>query len=420
MGAPASATPRAGLGCVSPSCAAAAIIDRVGSPARDSSAGATAIVARIPHGAAAAELAAELEAHVSALERLSADSHAEIVAGLSRSLTRWWRFSSTGVMPDDADFDPLRAWARARATEGVRLEELLRSFGLLRQMGWQLLRRHAHSDESDALLELAGLLARYVDQVSAVVTETYLTERELLVSEEERRTRTLLDRLCDPAPLDAADRELAERLEVPIQPAYQPFAIVIAGRPPHRHAALATRLRRGGWRLTVTQGESVAGLAWQPLALSHLQESPQALLVIGEQTPRGELAAAREDLAVLAEHCRAVGLRGLVRAEEHMLEIIVGRSPALVTRLREQILAPIADRAELTRTLRTLFACRLDRTAASAALHVHRNTLAYRLARIEEKTGLDLSSPRDLASAYVALAGTLDEASERDDAPAPH
>ncbi|HLL93026.1 MAG TPA: helix-turn-helix domain-containing protein [Solirubrobacteraceae bacterium] len=391
----------------------------MGSPARDTSAAAAAIVARIPRVEAAVELASELESQVAALERVSADSHAEIVAGLRRSLTRWWRFLSTGVMPGDADFDPLRAWARARATEGVRLEELLRSFGLLRQMGWQLLRRHAHSGESEALLELAGLLAQYVDQVSAVVTETYLAERELLVSEEERRTRTLLDRLCDAAPVDAADRELAERLDVPVEPTYSPFAIVIPGRAPHRHAALATRLRRGGWRLTVTHGESVTGLTWQPLELSDLQEGPQALLAIGEATPRGELAAAREEIAVLAEYGRTVGLCGLVRAEEHLLEIIVGRSPALVQRLRRRIFAPLADRdrAELTRTLQTLLACRLDRTAASAALHVHRNTLAYRLARIEDKTGLDLASPHDLACAYVALAGDVDAASSGSNVP---
>ncbi len=63
---------------------------------------------------------------------------------------------------------------------------------------------------------------------------------------------------------------------------------------------------------------------------------------------------------------------------------------------------------EISRTrLQTLIACRLDRTATSAALHIHRNTLAYRLKRIEEITGLDLGSPRDLACVYVALARDL-------------
>ena len=54
------------------------------------------------------------------------------------------------------------------------------------------------------------------------------------------------------------------------------------------------------------------------------------------------------------------------------------------------------------RTLQTLVRCRCDRSVASAALNVHRNTLAYRLRRIEEITGLDLDNPRDLACVYLA------------------
>jgi hypothetical protein len=106
-------------------------------------------------------MAAELAARVAAFDRLSEESHADVVNGLRRSLKRWWRFLSTGVMPPASDFDPLRAWARDRASEGIRLEDLLWSFGLAHQLGWQLLRRHARSDESEVLIELAGLLAQY-------------------------------------------------------------------------------------------------------------------------------------------------------------------------------------------------------------------------------------------------------------------
>lgn len=384
----------------------AAIIACVGSPARDTSATAAAIVARIPQQQAARELAAELEGHVAVLEHASADSHADILNGLQRSLSRWRRFLSTGVMPPDADFDPLRAWTRARAAEGVRLEELLRSLGLVRQLGWRQLRRHARAEESEALLELAGLLAQYVDQVSAVVTETYLAERELLVSEEERRTHALLDRLCVDSPLDAADGELAERLGVPVLPGYVPFAVVAQGRPPHRHAALAARLRRRGWRLAVTHSECVLGLTWTDLTLADLGEGAQLLLAIGGHTPRAELRAALGDVATLAEHGRRAGLLGRLDVEEHLLEILLGSSPRLTGRLAAKVLAPLRehDHAELARTLETLFECRFDRTATSAALHVHRNTLAYRVGRIEEITGLDLASPRDRACVYVAMA----------------
>jgi hypothetical protein len=375
---------------------------------------AAAIVARIPASVAASAMTAELETGVAAFADLSPESHADIVRGVQRTLSRWTRFLSSGVMPPESDFEPVREWARARTAEGVRLEDLLRSFGLLHQVGWELLRRHARPEEQGALLELAGPLARYADQVSAIVAETYLAERELLVSEEERRTHTLLERLCEDAPLGPGDAELAERLEVPVHERYVPFAVVLPGRPPHRHAALAARLRRGGWRLTVTHSEAVNGLTWLPLELSDLGEGADVALVLGEPTPRRELAAARDELAVLVEHARRSGARGVLRLQDHLLEVIAGRSQRLVQRLREQLLGPLAagERAELALTLRTLLACRLDRAAASARLHVHRNTLSYRLARIEQLCGVDLGDPHDIACAYLALREELDADAE--------
>jgi len=382
-----------------------AVLDDPRTRAPDIRAGAAAIVARIPQAEAAQEMVAAFESRTVAFEHLSRESRADVLSGLQRTLGRWSQFVSTGVMPPETDFEPLREWTRARAAEGARLEDLLRSFGLAHQLGWQLLRRHAHSGESWVLLELAAPLAEYVDRVSAVVTETYLAERELLVSEEERWTRSLLDRLSSAAPLDGADSELAERLGVPVDDAYVPFAVVMPGRPPHRHAALAARLRRGGWRLAVTQSDCVVGLTWKPLELLDLDEGPDVVLAIGGPRPRAELADAREEVTVLAEHARRVGLVGRLTAEDHLLEILLDRSPRLLERLRERVLAPLAgdDRGELAHTLQALIGCRLDRTATSATLHVHRNTLAYRLKRIEEITGLDLASPRDLACVYLAL-----------------
>jgi hypothetical protein len=190
---------------------------------------------------------------------------------------------------------------------------------------------------------------------------------------------------------------------------------VMRGHRPHGHAALAARLRGAGWPLALTQADAVVGLAWKPLEVADLGEAADVLLAIGEPTPRGELEVAREEVLVLAEQGRRLGLSGRLSVEEHLFEVILGRSPRLVERLRDRVLGPLAgsDRGELALTLQTLLACRLDRTAASKALHVHRNTLAYRLKRIEELTGLDLDRPRDLACAYAALAGDLGEVPRR-------
>jgi PucR C-terminal helix-turn-helix domain len=373
----------------------------------DSPAGAAAILARIPQAQAAREMAARFEQGAAAFEHLSEHSRADVLSGLQRTLKRWSLFVSSGVMPPDGDFDPLREWTRTRAAEGARLEDLLRSFGLAHQLGWELLRSHARAEESDVLLELAAPLAQYVDRVSAIVTETYLAERELLVSEEERRTRGLLDRLCVASPLDAADGELADRLGVPVEDRYAAFAVILPGRPPHSHAALAARMRRGGFSLAVTHSDFVVGLTWKPLDIPDLGEGGEVVLAIGPPVARGELTSAREEVLLLAERARRVGLRGRLATEDHLLEILLDRSARLTARLGEQVLAPLAgeEHAELARTLRTLIACRMDRTATSSALHIHRNTLAYRLARIEHIAGIDLASPRDLVRVYIALAG---------------
>ena len=56
----------------------------------------------------------------------------------------------------------------------------------------------------------------------------------------------------------------------------------------------------------------------------------------------------------------------------------------------------------LLETLRTWFAEKGSTSAAAARLYVHRNTVRYRLRRIEELTGEDLTDPA--ASGRVLLA----------------
>jgi DNA-binding PucR family transcriptional regulator len=76
--------------------------------------------------------------------------------------------------------------------------------------------------------------------------------------------------------------------------------------------------------------------------------------------------------------------------------------------LRRLALGPLEDyaerrRADLLETLRTFVACDLDRRRAAERLHVHPNTLDYRLRRVEELTGLRLSSTSDLVVTCLAL-----------------
>jgi hypothetical protein len=76
---------------------------------------------------------------------------------------------------------------------------------------------------------------------------------------------------------------------------------------------------------------------------------------------------------------------------------------------RTQVLGPLATydaahSSELIRTLRVFLDHSGSWTQAAAALHVHVNTLRYRIGRVEELTGRDLTRFPDRVEIYLALA----------------
>ena len=91
-----------------------------------------------------------------------------------------------------------------------------------------------------------------------------------------------------------------------------------------------------------------------------------------------------------------------------MAELLLARSPRLAEVARRRALGPLEEYArkrgsDLVDTLEAFLAADLDRRRAAAALHVHPNTLDYRLKRVEELTGLNLTRADDLTLTALAL-----------------
>lgn len=57
----------------------------------------------------------------------------------------------------------------------------------------------------------------------------------------------------------------------------------------------------------------------------------------------------------------------------------------------------------MLRTLETYLELGLDRRATAAALHIHPNTVDYRIRRIDRLTGLSPARPADLQHISAAL-----------------
>ena len=308
--------------------------------------------------------------------------------------------------PTDAELAPFRASARDRAGEGMPLEDLLHAYRLGGRMGWQAITEEATDEERPALLMGAERLMDYVDRVSAVVAQAYLDERQHLVSEEERRLRDLFDCLLADGPLSAVLQELAERLEFPIADSYRPFAGTLPGAAAYEHADIARTLRGRGL-LALTEGDRVSGLA--PLDSEEPLGQVDALVAVGEPTPRGQLADALEELRLLVELGRRLGHEGgRLEPDAFVAELLLARSPRLAEVARRRALGPLEEYArkrgsDLIDTLEAFLAADLDRRRAATALHVHPNTLDYRLKRVEELTGLNLAHPDDLTLTALAL-----------------
>lgn len=310
-----------------------------------------------------------------------------------------------GRAPSEADLARFRESARDRAGEGMPLEDLLHAYRLGGRMGWQALVDAADDSERPYLLEGAERLMDYIDRVSSVVAQAYLDERQHLVTEEERRLRDLFDALQRGGPLDADLRDLADRIRFPLDDSYRPFAYTLPTATAYQHAQLAADFRSRGV-LALTEGDRVTGLA--PPESAEPVDGQDAIVAVGEPTARGQLRDALEELRLLVDLGRVLGATGRLQPEAFVTELLVARSPRLGALLRARALGPLEEYAEkresdLIETLDTFVASGLDRRAAADRLHVHPNTLDYRLRRAAELTGLDLGKPDDLVLTVLAL-----------------
>jgi hypothetical protein len=157
--------------------------------------------------------------------------------------------------------------------------------------------------------------------------------------------------------------------------------------------------------LAVTEDARVAGVAAEPVGPALCGAGEDALAVESDPRPavalEAELADARRLLAV----AQAEGMKGYAGGSRYLLELMAGRSGEVAERIERRVFGALdaERRGELAQTLETLAAHDFDRGAAAAALPVHRNTMTYRLKRLQELTGLDLAASDDRLLVWVAV-----------------
>jgi hypothetical protein len=341
-------------------------------------------------------------------QRFVADIGGDRERDRGRAAIRWnvetfRRWLADGQLPADAELERLRDLVGVRAAEGRPPEEGLAVYRRGLRLGWDALYEAATQQERVALSGAVDLFLAWVDLVSNAFAEVYAQERDALISQHERRARTLIDRLVTETPLGSEDLSLADILGFPPAERYRPFVATLPGGSMAQHTDLAARLRTHA-ALAATEGRRVIGLAHGPVAWDGLGFGPRLLIAEGPPTQPVDLDDALQDLRAVARMGEGAGARGRVDPGDYVPELLLHRSVHLAQRLEDRVFGPLlaAGRPELAATLRTLARHGFERTATAGALPVHRNTLTHRLARISRLTGLDLDDVDDRGIIWLA------------------
>jgi purine catabolism regulator len=87
-----------------------------------------------------------------------------------------------------------------------------------------------------------------------------------------------------------------------------------------------------------------------------------------------------------------------------LIDVLLSAADPTDLRARvDLVLDPLRDHPQLLETLVAYLGAEQSVNAAAEALHVHPNSLRYRLSRVEELLGRSLRSPATIADLYVAL-----------------
>jgi hypothetical protein len=152
-----------------------------------------------------------------------------------------------------------------------------------------------------------------------------------------------------------------------------------------RHGVRTLRPGLGSARLAVGVSDPVLGGAALPGAVEQARHAH-------------EQAIARPDQAIVVS-CAELA--------SHLLLLAGVPGPARLA-FRDRLLGPLLDydrahEADMVRTLDTFLSCSGSWNRTAALLHVHVNTLRYRIQRIEQITGRDLGHFADRVDFFLAL-----------------
>ena len=295
---------------------------------------------------------------------------------------------------------------RGEVGQGRTLDALLAAYRAGAQVAWRRFARAATEAGAppETLIRLAEAVFAFIDELSAASAEGHAQASALAAGERAGRRRELLELLLADVPvteeeLAAAAAEAGWR--VPAAVAVVAFAhpepLRLTGRLP------ADALVGGA----ESAGRAVIADPEAPGRRDELRVAFRGVAAaLGPAVPAVRAAASAQRAALAL--ALAAPDEPLVVADDRLADILLLGDPALGADLADRALAPLdalpaAARERLVETLRAWLAHQGDVRAAAERLHVHTQTVRYRLNRLRDVLGDALDDPAARLELQLAL-----------------
>jgi hypothetical protein len=320
--------------------------------------------------------------------------------------------------------DFFRAIGRGEAGEGRSLDAMQTAMRVGGMVAWRRMTEGAEALQVPprTLGAVGEVLMQFQDELAHAAAEGFSQAKAAVAGEMQRRRKRLLDLLfADPPAAQEAIADLAAAAHWPVP---RTVAAVALGRhhadtrqPAFPPDVLADLTRRTP-SLIIPDPDGPGRAKLVDRALSG------TLAVVGPTVPLTEAARsiqwARKTLCLVQRGVIEAD-SGVIRSVEHMSTLILFQDEGLITSLADLRLAPLAHlrASQQDRLAETLLAwLQSGRNANEVAmrLHVHPQTVRYRLRQLEELFGDQLLDPDlrfDLEIVLRARALLADNAGER-------
>jgi hypothetical protein len=361
------------------------------------------------------EMGAAYQREIPEYARLSADQLEQEVLRTSRRVVEaYFGPIAAGRDPAKLDLSAIAQAGRRRLEMGVSLDSGLHAFRLNGRETWRAVVAALEPGQEGALADIAGGWIEHVDRVSSSFAEGYLAASHEHLRRLDARRSAIVDAL-----LEAGDwgevAAVTARFSVTLAPRYRPVLLsgddvlvridLLVGHAPADTLAGVRGDRVLALLPADDRGAPTGGPDADPAVLAKVAGA--ALTCHGRGVPPGPALAAevRHVEAVLGAARRAGHLEGVFGPEDLLLEQLLAGSERVAADLAARVLDPLAAQDPdgiFASTLRTYLACGSVPDTAAAEV-VHANTVAYRLRRVRDLTGLDPRIPTEAALLVIAV-----------------